>query len=69
MVNDIDLAIGCNISNIGSKIKYTETAINDFIPINLRLGTALGADIDDYNKVSIAFDLNKLLVPTPPSDY
>ena len=66
---DIDLAIGCNISNIGSKIKYTETATNDFIPINLRLGTALGADIDDYNKVSIAFDLNKLLVPTPPSDY
>jgi len=66
---DIDLAIGCNISNIGSKIKYTETATNDFIPINFRLGTALGADIDDYNKVSIAFDLNKLLVPTPPSDY
>jgi hypothetical protein len=63
---DIDLAIGCNISNIGSKIKYTETATNDFIPINLRLGTALGADIDAYNKVSIAFDLNKLLVPTPP---
>jgi len=63
---DLDLAIGCNISNIGSKIKYTETATNDFIPINLRLGTALGADIDDYNKVSIAFDLNKLLVPTPP---
>jgi len=65
---DIDLAIGCNISNIGSKIKYTETATNDFIPINLRLGTALGADIDDYNKVSIAFDINKLLVPTPPNE-
>ena len=65
---DIDLAIGCNISNIGSKIKYTETATNDFIPINLRFGTALGADIDDYNKVSIAFDINKLLVPTPPNE-
>jgi hypothetical protein len=66
---DLDLAIGCNISNIGSKVSYTETSIRDFIPINLRLGTALGADIDAYNKVSIAFDLNKLLVPTPPSDY
>jgi len=65
---DIDLAIGCNISNIGSKIKYTETATNDFIPINLRLGTALGADIDDYNKISLAFDINKLLVPTPPNE-
>ena len=63
---DVDLAIGLNISNIGSKIRYTETATNDFIPINMRLGTALGTDIDDYNKISLAFDINKLLVPTPP---
>jgi len=62
---DLDLAIGGNISNIGSKVSYTETAVNDFIPINLRLGTALGADFDDYNKMSFAFDINKLLVPTP----
>ena len=63
---DMDLAVGLNISNIGSKVSYTETSIRDFIPINMRLGTALGADIDDYNKISLAFDLNKLLVPTPP---
>ena len=63
---DIDLAIGGNISNIGNKISYTETSVRDFIPINLRLGTALGTDFDDYNKMSFAFDVNKLLVPTPP---
>ena len=63
---DIDLAIGGNISNIGSKISYTETAVQDFIPINLRLGTAIGTEFDDYNKMSFAFDINKLLVPTPP---
>ena len=63
---DLDLAIGGNISNIGSKVSYTETAVNDFIPINLRLGTALGTEFDDYNKMSFAFDINKLLVPTPP---
>ena len=63
---DVDLAIGCNISNIGNKISYTETAVRDFIPINLRLGTALGTEFDDYNKMSFAFDINKLLVPTPP---
>ena len=63
---DMDLAIGGNISNIGSKVSYTETSIRDFTPINLRLGTALGTDIDDYNKISLAFDINKLLVPTPP---
>jgi hypothetical protein len=63
---DIDLAVGFNISNIGSKVSYTETSIRDFIPINMRLGTALGTDIDDYNKISLAVDINKLLVPTPP---
>ncbi len=64
---DIDLGVGLNISNIGSKVSYsTDSPIRDFIPINLRLGTALGADIDDYNKISLAFDINKLLVPTPP---
>jgi len=63
---DFDLAIGGNISNIGSKISYTETAVQDFIPINLRLGTAIGTEFDDYNKMSFAFDINKLLVPTPP---
>jgi hypothetical protein len=63
---DVDLAIGGNISNIGNKISYTETAVRDFIPINLRLGTALVTEFDDYNKMSIALDINKLLVPTPP---
>ena len=63
---DIDLAVGANISNIGSKIAYTNTDDNDFIPINLRIGTSMGTDFDDYNKLSIAFDINKLLVPTPP---
>jgi hypothetical protein len=63
---DIDLAIGGNVSNIGNKLSYTDSPTRDFIPINLRLGTALGADFDDYNKMSFAFDINKLLVPTPP---
>jgi len=64
---DFDLAIGGNMSNIGSKISYTDDANErDFIPINLRLGTAIGTEFDDYNKMSFAFDINKLLVPTPP---
>ena len=68
---DVDLAIGGNISNIGSKVSYTESVEDgvftaDFIPINLRLGTSIGTEFDDYNKMSFAFDINKLLVPTPP---
>lgn len=63
---DSDLSIGMNISNIGNKISYTETVIRDFIPINLRLGTDLTTNFDQYNKMSFALDFNKLLVPTPP---
>lgn len=63
---DMELAVGANVSNIGNKVRYTETSTRDFIPINLRLGTALNADLDEYNKISFAFDINKLLVPTPP---
>ena len=61
-----DLSFGMNISNIGNKISYTETITRDFIPINLRLGTDITTELDDYNKMSFTFDLNKLLVPTPP---
>ncbi len=57
------IAFGANISNLGSKISYTETTERDFIPTNLRLGTALTLN---YNRVSFLLDFNKLLVPTPP---
>lgn len=60
------LSIGLNISNIGAKISYSSSAKRDFLPINLRLGTALTLNIDDYNSIAFAFDVNKLLVPTPP---
>ena len=63
---DLDCAIGLNISNLGNKISYTETAVRDFIPINIRFGTSIGTNFDDYNKMSIELDINKLLVPTPP---
>jgi hypothetical protein len=63
---DMDLAFGFNISNIGAKLGYTELVERDFLPINMRLGTCLAANIDDYNKISLAVDINKLLVPTPP---
>lgn len=59
-------AFGMNISNIGAKMSYTETAAQDFIPINLRLGPSFKLDLDEYNSLTFAFDVNKLLVPTPP---
>ena len=58
--------LGMNMSNLGAKMSYTETAERDFIPANLRLGSSYETLIDDYNSVTFALDLNKLLVPTQP---
>ena len=63
---DFKWASGINISNIGVKIAYTETIDRDFLPTNLRLGTSLTTNIDEFNSVSFEIDINKLLVPTPP---
>ena len=61
------LSAGLNISNIGTKISYTETGVKDFIPTNFRLGTDLKMELDQYNTIAFGIDINKLLVPTPPS--
>lgn len=58
---------GINISNIGSKISYTDGETKDFIPTNLKLGVAYKTELDRYNTITFAFDANKLLVPTPDS--
>lgn len=65
--NPSELAFGANISNIGPKISYTNSNVSDFIPTNLRVGTALTTEVDQYNKFTFAFDINKLMVPTPDS--
>lgn len=62
-----NVAFGGNISNVGAKISYTTLDDGNFIPTNLRLGTALTAEIDPYNKFTLAFDVNKLMVPSPPT--
>lgn len=63
---DGTISVGMNISNIGAKISYTSSTVKDFLPCNLRLGSALEIRPDEYNKFTIAADLNKLLVPSPP---
>ncbi len=63
---DINLAFGANISNLGPKITYSHRKNREFIPTNLRLGTAFTYNIDPYNKFTLAVDFNKLMVPTPP---
>lgn len=60
------IAFGLNFSNIGSKMSYSDSQYADFIPMNMRLGTAATINLDNYNKITATIDLNKLLVPTPP---
>ncbi len=57
---------GLNISNIGAKVKYTESGDADFIPTNFKMGAGYNWSLDKYNRVVALFDINKLLVPTQP---
>lgn len=59
------LNLGLDISNIGGKVAYTNSAQRDFIPTNLRVGGGLTMELDKYNSLSFIMDINKLLVPTP----
>ena len=63
---ECQLGLGLNISNVGSKIKYFGDDRSQFLPANLRLGASLMVPVDDYNRFTIAADVNKLLVPTVP---
>jgi len=55
---------GVNVSNIGSKISYSDDSEKEFIPTNLRIGTAYKHQIDQYNSITVSADMNKLLVPS-----
>ena len=64
--NPSTLSLGGSISNIGAKLSYTDNANEDFLPMNLRLGSALMTALDPYNTLTFILDFNKLLVPSPP---
>jgi len=63
---DGDMAFGVNFSNIGSKMSYSDDQKSDFIPMNLRIGGSGSLNLDNFNRIALAIDFNKLLVPTPP---
>ncbi len=68
--NEIDkeqsFALGAFISNLGAKLSYSDDDNDkEFLPANLRIGGRYTNRIDEYNKINLLLDLNKLLVPTP----
>ena len=57
---------GFNIQNLGPKISYDNDQFNNnFLPANLKIGTGFDFILDDFNKVAVNVEFNKLLVPTP----
>jgi len=60
-----DLTIGLAITNIGSKITYTNSLYRDFLPANFGLGGAWTFNFDTHNTLTFTTDINKMLVPSP----
>ncbi len=56
------LALGFNLSNLGPKVTYIDRDQADPMPTNLRLGMAVDAYNDGFNKILVIYDLNRLLV-------
>jgi hypothetical protein len=63
---DAQISWGINVSNIGTKVSYAQGGSKYFLPTNLRLGAATSLLLNDFDKLTLTLDLNKLLVPTSP---
>jgi hypothetical protein len=64
--SDAILSAGLNLSNIGTKISYSDRGNASFLPTNLKIGGASTFFIDDVSQFTFALDFNKLMVPTQP---
>jgi len=64
--SDGEWAFGAAFTNMGTPIGYTADADKTPIPTNLTLGGRFTYNIDQYNSITAAVDLQKLMVPTPP---
>ncbi len=61
------LTYGLAFSNLGSKIGYTDNAATkDYIPANLGIGVGYTWSFQEEHKITLAAEVNKLLVPAPP---
>ncbi|MNR97438.1 hypothetical protein D3C72_286160 [compost metagenome] len=57
---------GFNVQNMGPKFNYDNDDISsNFLPANLKVGSGFDFILDDYNKIAVNLEFNKLLVPTP----
>jgi hypothetical protein len=58
-------SFGATITDLGGKVTYTDNDNREFIPTNLRVGFAGTVEVDQFSKVVLMLDMNKLMVPSP----
>ena len=56
------LSLGANLANFGPKMTYIDEDQADPLPTNLRAGLAYKLIDDEFNKITLVYDANKLLV-------
>ncbi len=55
--------VALSLANFGPGISYTDSSgVSDAIPTTLRFGGALDTRLDDFNRITLAVDFNKVLV-------
>lgn len=59
---DASINAGFNLANMGPKIQYSDSEQSDPIPTNLRFGYAFTFEFDEYNKLTLVNDFNKMLI-------
>lgn len=62
---DLNYTFGINLQNLGSRITYSDKTNREYLPANLKIGTAWSYDIDEFNSITGMLDINKLMIPTP----
>ncbi len=60
--------VGAALSNMGSKVGYTNNGDHYFLPANLGIGATYTGMIDEENKITVGGEINKSLVPAVPSN-
>lgn len=60
---------GFNIQNLGTKISYDGGNTKNFLPLTLRLGVSYQVAINEYNRISVHAEANRMMVPSRYSRY
>ncbi|MCQ2345153.1 MAG: type IX secretion system outer membrane channel protein PorV [Paludibacteraceae bacterium] len=68
-MGESQFALGFTLSNLGGKMSYDKGNTSNFIPANMRLGVSYELPFDDYNRLMMSVECNKMLVPTFQSKY